>query len=180
MEEIAVFEKVSYKRFREDYIKLNEIDPKKFSESDDLKLMEVYCDIELPRRATSGSAGHDFKMPYEVKLEPGKCVNIPSGIRCQIENGWVLKLYPRSGMGSKYKMRLNNTVGIIDSDYYGSDNEGHILARISVEDDTELKIEKGQGFMQGIFLQFGVTVGDDVTEKRNGGFNSTENHKFKI
>ena len=84
-------------------------------------------------------------------------------------------LYPRSGLGFKYRLQLNNTVGIIDSDYFHSDNEGHIFAKIT-NDSNEgktLSLEKGAGFMQGIFVEYGITVDDDVTASRNGGFGST-------
>ena len=70
---------------------------------------------------------------------------------------------------------LNNTVGVIDSDYYGSDNEGHIQAKITNDsrEGKELKLEAGTGFMQGIFLEYGITEDDDADEIRNGGFGST-------
>ena len=51
---------------------------------------------------------------------------------------WVLKCYPRSGLGFKYRLQLNNTVGIIDSDYFYSDNEGHIFAKLT-NDSNENK-----------------------------------------
>ena len=92
-----------------------------------------------------------------------------------MEVNYVLKLYPRSGLGFKYRLQLNNTVGIIDSDYYYSDNEGHIFAKIT-NDSNEGKtvtINNGEGFMQGIFIEYGITVDDDTTEIRNGGFGST-------
>ena len=92
-----------------------------------------------------------------------------------MDEGWVLKLYPRSGLGFKFRMQFNNTVGIIDSDYYGSDNEGHIQAKIT-NDSREGKIMEvaaGTGFAQGIFVEYGITVDDDVTDVRNGGFGST-------
>ena len=81
----------------------------------------------LPRRATSGSAGYDFFAPFDLTVHPGETVTVPTGVRVWMEEGWVLKLYPRSGLGFKYRLQLNNTVGIIDSDYYYSDNEGHIF-----------------------------------------------------
>ena len=69
-------------------------------------------------------------------------------------------------------MQLNNTVGIIDSDYFYSDNEGHIFAKITNDskDGKTLTVEAGQGFMQGIFVPFGITEDDNVTAVRNGGF----------
>ena len=129
----------------------------------------------LPRRATSGSAGYDFYIPFSIILRPGEAVKIPTGIRVEMHDDWVLKCYPRSGLGFKYRLQLNNTVGIIDSDYFYSDNEGHIFARIT-NDSNEgrtLELEAGKGFMQGIFVEYGITLDDDVTAVRNGGFGST-------
>ena len=137
--------------------------------------LEVYNDIKLPKRATIGSAGYDFYAPFDITLAPGETIKIPTGIRVQMEVNYVLKLYPRSGLGFKYRLQLNNTVGIIDSDYYYSDNEGHIFAKIT-NDSNEGKtftINKGEGFMQGIFIEYGITIDDDTTEIRNGGFGST-------
>lgn len=87
----------------------------------------------------------------------------------------MLQLFPRSGLGFKYRMQLNNTVGIIDSDYFYSDNEGHIFAKIT-NDSNEgkaLEVAAGSGFMQGIFLQYGITEDDEADGVRNGGFGST-------
>jgi len=108
-------------------------------------------------------------------LAPGETIKIPTGIRAWMAEGWVLTCYPRSGLGFKFRLQLNNTVGIIDSDYYYSDNEGHIFSKIT-NDSNEgktLQIGAGDGFVQGIFLPFGITEDDDATEKRNGGFGST-------
>jgi len=136
---------------------------------------EIYSSLKLPKRATKGSAGYDFYMPFDLTLEPGKTAKIPTGIRVWMEPNYVLKLYPRSGLGFKYRLQLNNTVGIIDSDYYYSDNEGHIFAKIT-NDSNEGKtvtLKKGEGFMQGIFVEYGITLDDDATDTRNGGFGST-------
>ncbi|HCR84653.1 MAG TPA: deoxyuridine 5'-triphosphate nucleotidohydrolase, partial [Lachnospiraceae bacterium] len=102
-------------------------------------------------------------------------VKVPTGIRAEMEEGWVLKCYPRSGLGFKYRLQMNNTVGIIDSDYYYSDNEGHIFSKMTngTKEDKTVDISSGEGFMQGIFVEYGITVDDDVTESRNGGFGST-------
>ena len=125
--------------------------------------------------SASSSAGYDFFTPIGLKIKPGKTVKVPTGIRCRIDNDWVLKCYPRSGLGFKFRLQLNNTVGIIDSDYYNSDNEGHIFAKIT-NDTTEEKViglKSGEGFMQGIFVEYGITEDDDATGIRNGGFGST-------
>ena len=136
---------------------------------------KIYEKISLPRRATARSAGYDFFSPVDFKLDPGETIKIPTGIRAQMEPDWVLKIYPRSGLGFKYRLQLNNTVGIIDSDYFNSDNEGHIFIKITNDskEGKTLCVKEGTGFAQGIFLEYGITVDDDATAVRNGGMGST-------
>lgn len=135
---------------------------------------EEYSNVSLPKRATSGSAGYDFYSPKEYTLLPGETVKIPTGIRVKIDDGWVLTIFPRSSLGFKYKLRLDNTVGIIDSDYYYAENEGHIFIKLTNCGDKPLTIEKGKAFAQGVFLEYGVTYDDDSDGVRTGGFGSTD------
>ena len=127
MQRIAKFEKVSFEQFKKDWQggKPQGTNHMIFTWTDDM-IKEIYDGIRLPKRATAGSAGYDFFAPAAFTLKPGQMTKILTGIRARIDDGWVLKLYPRSGLGFKFRLQLNNTVGIIDSDYYGSDNEGHI------------------------------------------------------
>ena len=106
---------------------------------------------------------------------PGKTIRIPTGICVQMDDILVLKLYPRSGLGFKFRLQLNNTVGIIDSDYFFSDNEGHIMAKLTNDTNEEkiIEVQAGTGFMQGIFVEYGITIDDDAEGIRNGGFGST-------
>ncbi len=161
---IARFEIVSFEQFKSAFDNLEESEIKK-----------IYDSLKLPKRATKGSAGYDFYAPFKITLKPGETIKVPTGIRVYMEENWVLKLYPRSGLGFKYRLQLNNTVGIIDSDYYYSDNEGHIFAKITNDSNENkvVEIEAGTGFMQGIFVEYGITFDDDATEIRNGGFGST-------
>ena len=157
----AKFYKVSYEQFQMGM------------EKEDVK--DIYEAIKLPRRATKGSAGYDFYTPIDIHQEPGETVKIPTGIRCEMNERWVLMIYPRSGLGFKYRLQLNNTVGVIDSDYFCSDNEGHIFIKMT-NDSNEGKVvdvQAGQGIAQGIFMTYGITEDDDATETRNGGFGST-------
>lgn len=171
MKRIAKFEKVSYEEFLDAMQdKIHEYD------LDESYIRKVYDDIKLPQRATSGSAGYDFYMPYNVGLASDDAVNIPTGIRCIMDDGWVLKMYPRSGHGFKYGVRLANTVGVIDADYYNSDNEGHIFVKVVNADPVlskPVELVKGTAFCQGIFSEFGITVDDAADGVRNGGFGST-------
>ncbi|MBQ6324705.1 MAG: deoxyuridine 5'-triphosphate nucleotidohydrolase, partial [Clostridia bacterium] len=117
MSGVARFMHVSPQRFRADW-------------------QDVFADAAvpelppLPRRATAGSAGYDFLSPLAFSLAPGESLRIPTGVRARIDDGWVLMLFPRSGLGFKYRLQLNNTVGIVDADYFGARNEGHIFIKL--------------------------------------------------
>ena len=128
---------------------------------------------DLPRRATAGSAGYDFFSPLSFSLAPGSCVRIPTGVRARIDDGWVLMLFPRSGLGFKYRLQLNNTVGVVDADYFGARNEGHIFIKLTNAGDRTVSVGAGEAFAQGIFLPFGLTDDDDARGERTGGFGST-------
>ncbi|MEG0898308.1 MAG: deoxyuridine 5'-triphosphate nucleotidohydrolase [Oscillospiraceae bacterium] len=134
-----------------------------------------YDAIKIPVRATTGSAGHDFFAPYDFTLGVGETIKIPSGIRVQLDPDKVLLCCPRSGLGFKYRMQLDNTLGVIDSDYYFSDNEGHIFFKLTNDgrEKKTIKIKQGEAFAQGIIVQYFTTVDDNVSEVRNGGFGST-------
>ena len=165
---IAKFEKVSPQRFVNDWIST-------FPQQTIEQAVLAYEHIQLPRRATSGSAGYDFFAPVGFELPAGGSIKIPTGVRAIMEDGWVLTLYPRSGLGFKFRFQLDNTVGVIDSDYAHSDNEGHIFMRMT-NDSREgkvLRVPAGTAFAQGVFLPFGITVDDDVKAVRNGGLGST-------
>lgn len=168
MVRIARFEKVSARRFVEDWITT-------FPQQTVEQALFTYEHIKLPHRATAGSAGYDFFAPVGFELPAGGSIKIPTGVRALIEEGWVLTLYPRSGLGFKYRFQLDNSVGVIDSDYARSDNEGHIFLRMT-NDSREgkgLRVSTGTAFAQGIFLPFGITLDDDVQTVRNGGLGST-------
>lgn len=184
MNKIAKFEKVSYDQFQKDWRKI-------FPTCANDEIKAIYDSIKLPARATSGSAGYDFFSPIDAELyyngtivcdnaynKTSGIISIPTGIRCKIEEGWALQMFPRSGFGFKYGLRLANTVGVIDSDYYSSDNEGHIFVKF-VNDSAfreDITFKAGQAFCQGVFTPFGITYTDDVQTTRNGGFGSTDKH----
>ena len=168
MEKIAKFEKVSFEQFLKDYQ----------STSPEMKEEEnksIYEEISLPKRATTGSAGYDFFAPISLQIKPGEECLVPTGIRVQMQDNYVLMIFPRSSLGFKYRLQLNNTVGIIDSDYYNAKNEGHIFCKLTndTHQDKLVEVEKGAGMVQGIFVPFGITIDDEVTGERVGGFGST-------
>jgi dUTP pyrophosphatase len=139
------------------------------------EIYDEYLDLKLPHRATKKSAGYDFFAPWAFTLKPGESIKIPSGIRVLLDDDKVLQCYPRSGLGFKYRLQLDNSVGIIDADYSDSDNEGHIFFKITNDsrNDKTVTINRGDAFAQGIIMQYFITEDDNVTTVRNGGMGST-------
>jgi len=158
---IGKFEKVSKEQFQNDLKDLLGIETYK------------YDNIVIPTRATRGSAGYDFTCPVDITIKPGELVKIPSGIRAYIEEGYVLNIYPRSSLGFKYQLCLANTTGIIDADYYGAKNEGHIIVALVNRGNKDVVIKTGDRFVQGIFLKFYTVDEEEVNKERIGGFGSS-------
>lgn len=154
------FEKVSFEQY------------KPYAVADDA--FHEYAHIKLPCRATLYSAGYDFYAPFTFVLEPGESRVVPTGVRVQLDNDKFLALYPRSGLGFKFLVGLANTVGVVDADYYNSDNEGHIMIKLVNNGDRQVVINNGTAFAQGIITQY-FTVANErvVVKQRNGGFGST-------
>ncbi len=168
MERIARFEKVSKERFILDHKEL-------FKDAGDAEAHEAYSRVSIPKRATKGSAGYDLITPVDVCLRPGEGLRIPTGIRVRMRADYCMLIVPRSGLGSRFRFQLDNTVGVIDSDYYGSANEGHIFVpmRNDSRDGKDVNIKAGTAFAQCIFMSYGITEDDETIEERNGGFGST-------
>ncbi|MDO4500339.1 MAG: deoxyuridine 5'-triphosphate nucleotidohydrolase [Erysipelotrichaceae bacterium] len=158
---IARFEKVSKNQFDKDLKDLLNLEG------------DYYDNIVIPARATKGSAGYDFTCPVDITIKPNELVKIPSGIRCFIEDGYVLNIYPRSSLGFKYQLCLANTTGIIDADYYGAKNEGHIIVALVNRGTKDIVINKGDRFVQGIFFEFFTAEEELVDKERTGGFGSS-------
>lgn len=139
-----------------------------------------YDNIIMPQRATFGSAGYDIAATKDFTLQPGEYIIIPTFIKCYLRIGTMLMVVPRSGLGFRTHMHLANTVGIIDSDYFHSDADGHIMLKIVNGNETPLEVKRGDFICQGILVKYGfATINNEPetfrTEIRRGGFGSTDN-----
>lgn len=171
MRTVARFEKVSKEQFKKDFdVSTWQI----YNKDPNLALNWCYDNIKLPRRATKGSAGYDFFAHCDTVVMPCSDALIRTGIKCEIKEGYVLEVYPRSSLGFKHRISLCNTVGIIDSDYYNNEkNEGHIMIKLYNPTSETITIHKGEAFAQGIFKEFFLAEEEEVTAERNGGIGST-------
>ncbi len=164
---IAKFEKVSIKQFVSDF---NECIGGNVAAA-----RMLYDNIAIPRRATAGSAGYDMITPFSFTLAPGESVKIPTGLRIRMQPGWMLLILPKSGLGSRFRLQLDNTMGLIDSDYYDAANEGHIMVPVTNDSKSgkTLILEAGKAFVQAVLVPYGITEDDSAEGVRQGGFGST-------
>lgn len=156
-----------YKVSLEQYVKDNK--------TRDISIKE-WEDIKIPCPATKNSAGHDFFSPYDFKLKPNETIKIATGIKVQLDDDKVLFIVPRSSLGFKYRLQLDNTIGVIDSDYYNNDgNEGHIFIKLTNDSNSDktLEVKKGEAIAQGIIVQFFRADGQNIDTIREGGIGST-------
>lgn len=174
MNKVAKFEKVTFEQFKKDFTS-------KFGNhysNDDI--LQIYENIKLPKRATKGSAGHDISIPFSISVAATDTLIIPTGLRCEMENDYVMLVFPRSSLGIKKGIFLKNTVPVIDSDYTYADNEGHIFICIKNTSNEVVHFEKGDNIVQAVFLPFGVADEEEVTEERTGGIGSTTHKESEI
>lgn len=134
--------------------------------------------IKLPKRSTSKSAGYDFFAIEDVYIPPYKLgddpVMIPTGVKVKMQDDEYLMLVNRSSNPKKKKLVIPNSVGIIDADYYGNeDNEGEMFFGFYNLSNETVVVKKGEKLGQGIFMKYLLIDNDQTTEVRHGGWGST-------
>lgn len=134
--------------------------------------------INLPVRKTKCSAGYDIEAAEDCIIpsfrKGMKPTLVKTGLKAYMMEDEVLILANRSSNPGKRGLILANSIGVVDSDYYGNpDNDGHIMFAFFNIKDEDVEIKKGDAIGQGIFQKF-LTVDEDLAEgERMGGFGST-------
>lgn len=136
------------------------------------------CNINLPQRKTKCSAGYDFEAAEDTIIpsfkKGAKPTLVKTGIKAYMGEEEVLILANRSSNPGKKGLIMANSIGVIDSDYYGNpDNDGHIMFSFYNIKEEDIQIKKGEAIGQGIFQKFLTIDDDNATAERTGGFGST-------
>ena len=166
---IAKFGKVSYEQFEKDAAKKIS----DYYKTTDEGIKKVYEKIIMPVRSTKHSAGYDIRSPFKFCLLPNESIMIPTGLRCEMFEGYVMMIYPRSSFGIKKGGVLLNTTAVIDRDYAYADNEGHIFIAIKNTSDEVMLINENEKIVQAVFMKYGIADEEEVTTERTGGIGST-------
>ena len=159
------FEKITFLQFEKDT----------FGLGTDEQTQMMYDSFNLPKRSTAKSAGYDVEALYGFNLAPGEEILLPTGFKAEMHDDDMIKFYTRSGHGFKYYIRLANTVGIGDSDYFNNEsNEGHFWVKLRNEGTKTLEVVQGDAICQVIFEKYLITDDDSFEgATRVGGFGST-------
>lgn len=145
----------------------------------ELKIMKIShdgIDINMPKRATNGSAGLDLcaAIATPITIFPRQLVKIPTGIAVGLPTSeYVALVFVRSGLSIKHGITLSNGVGVIDSDY-----TGEIIVGLSNISDQPYTIEPCERIAQLVLMPVIcaniVEVNNlEKTERSDGGFGST-------
>ena len=134
--------------------------------------------INLPKRTTKYSAGYDVESAEDVivpSFKKGmKPTLVKTGIKAYMQDNEYLMLVNRSSNPGKKGLVLANSVGVVDKDYYGNENnDGHIMFAFYNIKDEDIEIKKGDRIGQAIFTPYLVIDNDSAVGERNGGFGST-------
>lgn len=166
------FKKVSYENFKKDFEKIANI-------SDKTAFKKIYDTIAIPQRATSKSSGYDFSSPFSFNLEPNEQIQLPLGIKAYMNDDEELLIFPRSSIGFKYNVKINNTIGKIDSDFVDNpNNEGDIQIKFTNTGNKVWNVKAGDRIAQGTFYKYLITDDDiPLSQERIGGIGSTNETK---
>lgn len=135
-------------------------------------------DIHLPIRKTKCSAGYDVEAAEDVTIpafKPGvKPTLVKTGLKAYCLEDEYYMLVNRSSNPGKKGLILANSIGIIDSDYYGNEsNDGHFMFAYYNFFEHDVQVKKGDVIGQVIFSKYFKVDNDNAEGIRTGGFGST-------
>ena len=136
-------------------------------------------DIHLPVRKTKGSAGYDVEAAEDVTIpafRPGVKPTLgKTGLKAYCQEDEYYMLVNRSSNPGKKGLVLANSIGIIDSDYYGNEsNDGHFMFAYYNFFEQDVQVKKGDIIGQVIFSKYFKADNDNAEGTRTGGFGSTD------
>ena len=142
----------------------------------DLRILDPRMAERLPAYATPGSAGLDLRacLDAPLSLAPGQTELIPTGLAIHLAHpGYAAVILPRSGLGHRHGIVLDNLVGLIDSDY-----QGHLMVSCWNRGHETFRIEPFERIAQLVVVPvvqaaFRVVDAFEASERGEGGFGST-------
>jgi dUTP pyrophosphatase len=139
-----------------------------------INIKKLHPNAVVPQYATVGAACFDLVCVNDVTITPGReHVALKTGLAFEIPEGYVMKVYSRSGHGFKNGIRLANGTGIIDSDY-----RGEVMVKMHNDGTSAVHVSAGERIAQAMIEpvnQVAFNVVDELsdTARGSGGLGST-------
>lgn len=136
-----------------------------------LKVARIDPDVPLPSHGHPGDIGYDLYASKEVMLAPGERVQVGTGLRFEIPEGYAAFIWDKSGLSHNHGLKTLG--GVIDAGYRGEVKVGMINLS-----DVPYTIEKCHKVAQMIIQRKEeVTIVEEFeltdTLRGEGGFGST-------
>ena len=139
-----------------------------------IKVKRIDKGLDLPEYKTKGAVGFDLTAREETVINPWEMKLILLNLIVKVPKGYGLFLFSRSSVPVKKGLMIANSVGVIDQDYSGEEDELKTLVLNVTK--KKVVVEKGERICQGIFLKLAVAKFSEVkkmSSKSRGGFGST-------
>lgn len=138
-----------------------------------MRIKKIHPNFVLPIKSTERAGAFDIYMPEEGYVSGPRPTKVGLGFAAEVPVGHVALILPRSGAGSKYGIELNNTCGVIDSDY-----RGEWIANIRTKNGEYYHWDANDRILQFLIVPVADVTLElvdelDATERGTGGFGST-------
>ena len=138
-----------------------------------MRIKQIHPKFKLPIKSTQGAGAFDIYMPESGSVFGNVPTPVPLGFAAKVPDGHVALILPRSGVGTRDGLELNNTCGIIDSDYLGE-----WKAFLRTKSGKHFSWNAGDRVLQFLIVPVSnetLELTDDLGEssRGSGGFGST-------
>jgi dUTP pyrophosphatase len=131
--------------------------------------------LPLPTYATPGSVGFDLLCREETTVPPGAIAHLPSNLIIRTPPGYALLIAPRSSTARRTGLTFPHSLGVIDQDYCGQDDE--IMIQVRNIREEPVVVARGERIAQGLFVPVALAQWREVERPdgpSRGGFGSSQ------
>lgn len=140
-----------------------------------VRFKKIHTDAVTPEYKTAGAAGFDLALVDDVTIPPRSFVKAHTGIIVQVPDGHFLLIASRGSNPGKKGITLANSIGVLDWDYRGPNDE--VMLCLENITDAEVHLSKGDRVAQGLVLPVPTVTLEEITgeiiEADRGGFGTT-------
>lgn len=138
-------------------------------------LKRIDTDLPLPQHESHGAVGFDLIVRTTTTIEPKAIALIPGNVIVKVPEGYALFIVPRSSLPRKKSLIFPHSIGIIDQDYHGPEDE--IRIQVMNMGDSPVTVERGEKIAQGMLVKIEKVEWTEVEDhgaQTRGGFGSTD------